>query len=634
MTNRFEANDPMPKKANRFEQNDPTVPTAPVESKDATRHYTVAEAAKAAASNLGKSAVSFGSSVRNAWLEPTNALYNMAYGAQEIPGAVAETARHPIVAAKAIGQHYSDAYGGWDNTKRQVAEHPVEALMDASTVFAGVGGLARLGATGARAAGATRAADFIANEAAGANRLANATNPLNAVRPVARGVGHVVRGAVNAVRQPERIVLRAAGDRAPAVLHELEHVRPIVPGSNPTAAEAAVRAGSTRTAALGHSAEKRFSDESMVIHDAQNAARNHHLDTVGQTPAVIDARIAQREADRLHDNTSYEGVMASDDSRLQELMQSPSTQRAFAHAREKAAERREPFSVGKTIPAHQIPDPYGQNLPPIDVPDQWAQYSGADLHRVKMAFDDAIKNPEIFGLGADDVREIRRTRAEFIDWVEQDDKIPGYRVARERYRYHSRAINQMESAQHIKRVLNSPLQGEDIAQQRAAAFAAAVNPNSVLPNSNVRRATGEQRYRQLRDLHTPEQMAVFQRVNASLAIAKRVEQQANKASQHKSVLGTPAADPRVASPHGITTRVIDALTEAAMHHARDTVGRAQLHPAEAAVLLRRALERQARLDGRSRNLHRVGNALNIPNRYPAVYNALQSIRDDKEQRSK
>ena len=82
-----------------------------------------------------------------------------------------ERLRKSIATADAVGGMYKERYGDWDKVKRTLAEDPVGAITDLSTLFSG-------GAAAASKAG-------LVKTAAGLTTAANLTNPLNVVtKPV------------------------------------------------------------------------------------------------------------------------------------------------------------------------------------------------------------------------------------------------------------------------------------------------------------------------------------------------------------------------------------------------------------------------------------------------------------------
>jgi Transglycosylase SLT domain len=76
-------------------------------------------------------------------------------------------AQQNAIKASAVGQDLKNRYGGWENIKQSIAQHPIQTLGDLSAVAGGIGGLAKLG-------GASRVADL-------AQTAATATDPLRMI---------------------------------------------------------------------------------------------------------------------------------------------------------------------------------------------------------------------------------------------------------------------------------------------------------------------------------------------------------------------------------------------------------------------------------------------------------------------
>ena len=71
-----------------------------------------------------------------------------------------------------VGQHYKDAYGGWENIKRSLATKPVSSLLDASTVLGGSGAILKAPMLGAKSA-------QVGNAVVKAGNLINPINVVN-----------------------------------------------------------------------------------------------------------------------------------------------------------------------------------------------------------------------------------------------------------------------------------------------------------------------------------------------------------------------------------------------------------------------------------------------------------------------
>ena len=150
------------------------------------RSYEMGEIPAAALKNLPRSATEAASGLYQAATHPLDTLETLrqvigggAYNALPAPAQkfVMDVSSDPerlqksIATADAVGGMYKERYGDWDKVKRTLAEDPVGAITDLSTLFSG-------GAAVAGKAG-------LAKTAAGLTTAATATNPLSVVtKPV------------------------------------------------------------------------------------------------------------------------------------------------------------------------------------------------------------------------------------------------------------------------------------------------------------------------------------------------------------------------------------------------------------------------------------------------------------------
>lgn len=109
---------------------------------------------------------------------------------------------------------------------------------------------------------------------------------------IGRGVRNVVQpylGEWGADRAAGRLANSVAGDRAPQVIQNLQNPQTIVPGSNPTAGQAAVPAGSAEFSALQNIVGQKDPSKYGVagITGEQNQARINALRSVAKTPEDI-----------------------------------------------------------------------------------------------------------------------------------------------------------------------------------------------------------------------------------------------------------------------------------------------------------------------------------------------------------
>ena len=177
---------PVATSGNPFDQFDAPVERQNVGAEAPRRSYQASEIPAAALKNLPKSATEAASGLYQAATHPLDTLETLrqvigggAYNALPAPAqkfvmdvsSDPERLRKSIATADAVGGMYRERYGDWDKVKRTLAEDPVGAITDLSTLFSG-------GAAAASKAG-------LAKTAAGLTTAATVTNPLSVVtKPV------------------------------------------------------------------------------------------------------------------------------------------------------------------------------------------------------------------------------------------------------------------------------------------------------------------------------------------------------------------------------------------------------------------------------------------------------------------
>ena len=435
-------------------------------------------------------------------------------------------------AAKQFGGVYAQRYGSVDALKRTIAEDPVGAVADLSTIFSGGAGLAR--GTAAATARAAPSVSAAATEAANImTRNAARTNPVNVLAKPARGAAKILRTAPPAVQRffdPKGAAyLEATEGRAGDIVQQLRYgPSEIVPGSKPTAAQAASPMGVTKFSALGASAAKALPTEYYARGLEQKAARVNAMRGVGKTPADLSAAVKARgdEAKILYGAAEKPVITA--DAVFTDLLARPSMNKVIARARKLATEKGFSFQTGQNRPAQTVTskvlNAQGQPITTV-LPAEFAQYPGSSLHFIKMAFNDLTKNPERFGIGATEAAAINKTRDKFLNWAETQN--PPYKTARQAFAAKSKPINQMEVGQYLEGKLTAPL---GVGEQRAGVFATAVKDAA----GTIKRATtNEARFKALTDVLTPDQVRVVESIRDDLARAAETKIQAQK--------GTPTA---------------------------------------------------------------------------------------------
>jgi hypothetical protein len=512
---------------------------------------------------------------------------------------------------------YKERYGSYEGIKRTFAEDPVGAAADLSTLLTG-------GGAAASKVGLTKTGAALSTAGGGINPMRPVASLIEQpVKLAAKGVGAVY----NALDPKSAAYLTAVEGRGAEVLNALRQPSEIVPGSLPTAAQAAAPAGATRFSAMGASAAKTTPTPFYERAEAQKAAQLAAVQQVGKTPAELAAAEAARSATaKTLYGISDKAMVAADDT-FATLLNRPSMDKVISRAADLAAEKGQPFQIGQNRPAQVVPsaivDEAGRPLGQTVIPGEVAQYPGSSLHAMKMAFDDLIKNPERFGIGAAEVGAIKGTRAQFLNWVE--DKAPMYRVARGTFAAQSRPINQMQVGQFLEGKL-VPALGEETARLRAAGYAGALE-NAP---GTIKRATGEARFQNLSDVLTPDQIKIVEDVRADLARARQTEAQATAArgaGPDVNLMGTEVMG-NVRAPNfinNVTTVANDLLRR--MQGKLDEklaieLAAEMLDPAAAAKALEKAMARQAKGQKMADPFKKTGTAASKVLRTPAVVNML------------
>ena len=410
-----------------------------------------------------------------------------------------DKAQEFIEKANAVGGVYRDRYGSVEALKNTIATDPVGFLADVSTVAAPAAALP--GRAGQVAATVSRY-----------------TDPLRftGVLPVLEKGGQMLmRTGGTALRGAKtNVLLEAAEGRAPEIINALRAQTEIVPGSMPTAGEAAAvlgmpavpggppRQGVTRFSALQRSAEEVLPSEYLAREQTQQAARVNALRAIGGTdPAnqfVYNALKNYRstEAQMLYGQAATKTVTA--DATLANLMQRPSMQKAFERARQLAAEEGATFGVTPGLGPQQ--------------------YKVGDLHYVKLALDDLTSDPAAFGISKVEAAKIGGTKNQFLGWLES--KSPEYKTARQTFAARSKPINQMEVGEFLEKKLKGA-KGEE----RPGVFATAVREAP----QTIKKATGQPRYEKLREVLDPAQIKIVDDIQKDLQRQLAFQEQASAA---------------------------------------------------------------------------------------------------------
>lgn len=260
----------------------------------------------------------------------------------------------------------------------------------------------------------------------------------------------------------------------PKILQALQSARELVPGSKPTVGEALSDVPEA-TGLAAHqkaiSAMKGVSPDFAAREAEQAAARKAAVGSIAKTPQALAAQEALRNQTA---TTNYGRAFQQSvnvDPALQSLMSRPSMQAAMKRAASIAEESGESFAVGSTMPVK-------------------------NLHYMKMALDDAVRDPATFGIGASEAGKIAGTRKQFLEWLEK--KSPDYLTARTQHAALSEPINRMQVGQQLEKALASPLE----TSERSGVFA---NAMREAPRT-IKKATGQTYKDELADILTTSEM--------------------------------------------------------------------------------------------------------------------------------
>lgn len=205
----------------------------------------------------------------------------------------------------------------------------------------------------------------------------------------------------------------AAGNQADDAMRNMRAAQPLVPGSMPTAAEAAQNPGIAALQRTATASDPVAMNELAARQMAQNNARlNAIQDVVPDRAAAVVAR--DQAATGLYNAANPQPVQVT--PALANLMQRPAMQTAMQRAQALAQNNGEVF------------DP--NNL------------TGQGAHYIKMALDDLTNAGPAAGIGGNEIRALQGIRTSFLR--ELESQIPEYGQARQAYAQMSRPVTQAD----------------------------------------------------------------------------------------------------------------------------------------------------------------------------------------------
>lgn len=306
--------------------------------------------------------------------------------------------------------------------------------------------------------------------------------PFNAVGRVARNVVDPwLPGGVD--RAASRTLNTAVGPNRNAVVNALTDANAgtggkpswqIVDNSAPTAAEVAAPVGAAELSGLQKIAQELRPSEYAAIDKSKEGARTAQISKIAKTDADLTAARSLRQSEAKKQYGAVENDIIQPPKPIQDLFSTPAGKAAISQAEEVAKNQKRPW--------------------PKDIS---KELTVKDAQLIKEGFDDMLRNPERFGIGAKNANSIRDLRTELMDWMKTESR--GWDWARTDYAANSSPINRMQVGKELEGALRNTLGNAE----RPTAFANAVD-NAP---QTIKRATGEARYTKLDEVLTPNEAA-------------------------------------------------------------------------------------------------------------------------------
>ena len=362
-------------------------------------------------------------------------------------------------------------------------------------------------------------------------------------------------------RAAARILSEAAGPKRAAIEAELAKNQVLVPGSIPTGPEAAAAAGSPEFAALQRIAAEHRPAAFSDIARAQEAARRASIQTVGQTPADVEAAQTFRKlaSDPLYRSARNAGDVVDTKPIIDKITD---TLRRNPGNRELVTEL---MNLRK-------------GLTDKGVPRANAEQVSSTLDGLKAA------------IAKEDNKFIGGILSNFKDDIA--NAIPGYQVAQRRFADLSKPVNEMQVGQQLERALTKPV-GEG---ERAGVFGQAMREAP----QTIKKATGQPRFENLDEVLKPENLASAKAILADLNRKANFEKLTRsygqpRAAEAAGAVTLPATGP-LDQRYMIFKTILGRVSKGINERTLDTMADALQLPSSTLKLLQRApTEKQAQL---------------------------------------
>jgi len=468
--------------------------------------------------------------------------------------AVPEKRKQAVEVANAVGGVYKQKYGTEEGFKRALAEDPASVAADLSILFSGGSSLAGKANLG-------RTANVLATGAKYTNPLTPIIAGATAAAPVVGKAAAIPVNYLRDVTNPKLAALTTAAEgRGQQIVNALRGQTEIVPGSIPTAGQAAAPVGATRYAALQAEVAKQLPTEYLERANQQAAARVAQIQDVGKTEAELNAatKLRSQVTDPLYTAARQAGNVVDVNPILAKIddviAKNPGNKELLTE-----------FNAirGGLVDANGIPRTNAQEI-------------ASAIDGLKSALakkENAFIKKQLTALKND------LTKA-----------VPGYETAQQTFATMSKPINQMEVGQYLENKLTGSLSEGKL---RPGVFAGAVKEAPT----TLKRVTGESRFNTLDEVLTPDQMGKVQSVIDDLARDEKFNIQARAGAKGGEVLPATAIgtipnwlNKVVTAANMIITRLQGKIDKAtAIDLATE-----MLDPARAAASMEKALARQAK----------------------------------------
>lgn len=482
-----------------------------------------------------------------------------------------------------LAQAFKDRYGGEEQIKRTIAEKPFEVFVDISPLFTGGAGLV------ARAGGPAK----VANALKTAGELPML--PVSAALGVGgRALSKLGQYTADVADPKSAALLEAAEGRGEQILNALQAPTQYVPGSMPTAAQAAVPAGSTKFVAFAESGKRVLPTEYNQRAVQQAQAAKEAVRTVSGQPGELEGLKAARKAQA---DVNYPAAFQ------QQIRSNP----------ELVALREDPYLA----PAFEQADKLFTSIAGSEEAAKTLKKSDLIkyLHNVKVSLDPMISAETNKAAQS----QMLAKRDQLLNWLET--RSSGYQKAREEFAEASGPIDKMKVGKYLEdKLLPAIYEGEDAAEAIRTADLRVKEFANALKNAptTLKKSTGFQRYQELTDVLTDDQVKTLEGVRDDMArdLVSRHMAAVGRAGGApdlrtfvkdvtEELRGPPLVKMSVTVVNDILRRVKGQMSE---KMAVD-LATAMLNPETAAEALQRAMRREQKLKNLVAPLQKTGKAV-------------------------